>query len=104
MSTVYVITDTIVFLDSSTPTVVKFFQNWAPYLSVILSIIVLAVGRFIWNNRNSVDQNKKRLSRLGRVIFGDDENVSRPGLVEKLDEIDSRLDELERRINELEDD
>lgn len=78
----------------------KVLQNWAPYLSVLLSIIVIAIGRFIWQNRQSSDTNESRIERLGRTMFGDDKDTTRPGLVERLNEIENRLDEIEDRLDD----
>lgn len=72
------------------------------YLSVIIGIVMTALGRFVWKNYTRSSNNSDRLDRHGLVIFGDDQNPIRDGLIHKQKEIEKRLSKVEGRLNALE--
>lgn len=72
----------------------------APLIAVLLYIIRKKISSFI---RTQGDHGS-RLTRIGRTIYGDENDPHQTGLAEDVRRLQNRVQELEQRVRELEDD
>jgi|APHM01.1.fsa_nt_gi hypothetical protein len=73
----------------------------APVLAPIVSLILIFVGRVIWNQEKRIRSLESSETRHGRTLYGDDDDLRQQGLSSDIRDVIDRLDRLEDKIDEL---
>lgn len=75
----------------------------APILAPIISLVLVLIGRIIWNHEQRIRTLEQSSTRQGRTIYGDEEDIQQDGLAQDLSDVIDRLDRLENKIDQLND-
>lgn len=73
----------------------------APILAPVVSLVLVFIGRIIWNHEKRLRSLEQSETRHGRSLYGDDEDVQQEGLSQDLQDVLDRLDRLEQQVDEL---
>jgi len=73
----------------------------APILAPVLSLVLVLIGRIIWNHEQRIRTLEQSSTRHGRTLYGDDSDIQQAGLSQDLKDMIDRLDRLERKIDRL---
>jgi len=73
----------------------------APILAPIISLILVLIGRIIWNHEKRIRSLEQAEKRHGRTIYGDDDDIQQAGLAHDISDLIKRLDRVENKIDEL---
>lgn len=73
----------------------------APILAPIVSLILVLIGRVIWNHEKRIRTLEDGSTRHGRTLYGDDGDVQQTGLSQDMRDVVNRLERLETKIDRL---
>jgi len=76
----------------------------APILAPVVSLVLVFIGRIIWNHEKRIRSLEQSETRHGRTLYGDDDDVQQHGLSQDLQQLIDRLDRLEQKVDELNED
>lgn len=73
----------------------------APILAPIVSLLLVLIGRIIWNHEKRIRSLEQSEKRHGRTLYGDDDDSQQDGLSNDLTDLIERLDRVEDKIDQL---
>jgi hypothetical protein len=73
----------------------------APILAPIVSLLLVLIGRIIWNHEKRIRSLEQSEKRHGRTLYGDDADSQQDGLSHDLADLIERLDRVENKIDTL---
>lgn len=73
----------------------------APILAPIVSLIILFLGKVIWNHERRIRQTEKSCVRHSRSLYGDEDDIQQLGLSEDLSDVIDRLERVENKIDTM---
>lgn len=73
----------------------------APILAPVISLVLLLIGRIIWNHEKRIRSLEQSETRHGRTLYGDDDDMQQDGLSQTLQDLINRLDRVERKVDRL---
>jgi hypothetical protein len=73
----------------------------APVLAPIVSLLLVFIGRVIWNHEKRIRSLESSKKRHGRTLYGDDDDLRQTGLSADLRDVLDRLDRVEDKIDTL---
>lgn len=73
----------------------------APVLAPVISLILVLIGRIIWNHEQRIREMEKSQRRHGRTLYGDDADYRQSGLSHDLKDVIERLSRVEQKLDEL---
>jgi len=75
----------------------------APILAPLLSLLLVVVGRIIWNHEQRLRRLEADKTRLSRTLYGDEDDIQQTGLSEDINELSERVDRVEKMIEQVRD-
>lgn len=75
----------------------------APILAPVVSLVLVLVGRIIWNHEKRIRSLEQSQIRHGRTLYGDEDDVQQNGITHDVRRIIERLDALDKTIDKLRD-
>lgn len=73
----------------------------APILAPILSLLLVTIGRIIWNHEKRIRQLERETTRHGRSLYGDDEDAQQTGVSQDMKKITDRIDDIQSDIVDI---
>jgi hypothetical protein len=73
----------------------------APILAPVISLVLVLIGRVIWNHEQRIRSLEQSKTRHGRTLYGDDDDLQQTGLSHDLKDVLERLDRVERKLDKL---
>jgi len=73
----------------------------APILAPVISLILVFIGRIIWNHEKRLRSLEQAKTRHGRTLYGDDSDVQQSGLSHDINDMIQRLDRVENKLDRL---
>jgi len=73
----------------------------APILAPVISLVLVLIGRIIWNHEKRIRTLEDSATRHGRTLYGDDDDVQQTGLSHDMRDVVNRLERLETKIDRL---
>lgn len=73
----------------------------APVLAPVISLVLVLVGRIIWNHEQRLRSLEQSRTRHGRTLYGDDDDMTHDGLSHNLSDVLARLDRVEKKLDKL---
>lgn len=75
----------------------------APILAPVISLMLVMIGRIIWNHEQRIRSLESSETRYSRTLYGDDDDLQQTGLSHDLKDVIERLDRLEDKLDQLND-
>lgn len=79
----------------------KVLIDLGPALLPVLGLLFLLLSRVIWNHERRIRSLEQAKTRLGRSVYGDDDDINQAGLSATLQDVIDRLDRVEEKVDEL---
>lgn len=73
----------------------------SPILAPIISLILVVLGRIIWNQEKRIRGLEKTAVRHGRTLYGDDQDLQQTGLSQDIDTLMERVDDIDEKMSEV---
>lgn len=73
----------------------------APILAPVVSLVLVLIGRIIWNHEKRIRSLEQAQTRHGRTLYGDDSDVQQSGLSQDISSVIERLDRVEDKLDQL---
>lgn len=75
----------------------------APLLAPLLSLLLVLVGRILWNHEQRLRDLERGGTRRSRTLYGDEQDAQQTGLSDDLNNLSDRVVELEQSVSQLKD-
>lgn len=73
----------------------------APILAPVISLLLVVIGRIIWNHEQRLRNLEKSGERTSRTLYGDEDDPQQTGLAEDIRVLIQRVDQVEDKLTEL---
>lgn len=73
----------------------------SPIIAPILSLLLVVIGRIIWNHEQRLRNLEKSGKRRSRTLYGDENDPRQTGLAEDIRVLIQRTDRVEDKLGEL---
>lgn len=73
----------------------------APILAPVISLVLVLIGRIIWNHEQRIRSLEASETRYSRTLYGDDDDLQQTGLSHDMKDVIDRLDRVEDKLDKL---
>lgn len=73
----------------------------APILAPVISLVLVLIGRIVWNHEQRLRSLEQSETRYGRSLYGDEGDAQQSGITESFDDLRKRLERLEQKVDQL---